>query len=489
MKYFIMFEGMRMKLKLGHNNIEVSNNNKSRTDIKIVFSFNTLILVNAKKYTGMAQIGKFDDLSSPGNTAKIADGQIIVVSLGNKDGFDLANYIKSLGAIAEIIKNNSKIKSIDLVIEDSLGKLINQTIIEFTETSIFYLLNNLYYYDELKSKSKKLSINLINIITTQNQTEALKNAINMADSIYLLRDLAHGPSNIVNPAHLAKTAKNFEKISKKVKVEILEEKDAKKLKMNAFLAVAQGSDSAPKFIKMEYTGEAKNKKPIILIGKGVTFDTGGISLKPGPNMEAMKYDMCGAATVISIFKAVALLDLAINLVCLVPSCENMPSGHAIKPGDVVTTMSGKTVEIINTDAEGRLILCDALTYAAKYKPELVIDLATLTGACIIALGNIASALYSNDESLALKLLKSGLHTNDKVWRMPLYKEYHDMLKGSVADLSNIASWKGEAGSITAACFLEQFTNYKWAHLDIAGTAMSGTGRPFYMLMNFLRNLK
>lgn len=476
-----------MKLKFGQNNIDLLNNHKASNDIKIVFSFDTQILIHAKNHLNNLEIGKYDDLSNPGNTARIGDGQVVAVSLGDKEKFTLANYIKALSAITELIKNNSKIKSIGVVIEDSLSKLLNQTVNEFSETSVFHLLNNLYYYDALKTRPKKISVKSINFITIHEQKSAIKNAVDMADGIYLLRDLAHGPSNIVNPAYLAQTAKSFEKISKKVKVNILEEKDARKLKMNTFLAVAQGSDSAAKFIKMEYFGAAKNKKPIVLVGKGITFDTGGITLKPGPNMEMMKYDMCGAATVISIFRTVAALDLGINLVGLVPSCENMPSGHALKPGDVITTMNGKTVEIPNTDAEGRLILCDALTYAAKYKPELVIDIATLTGACIIALGNVASALYSNDENLAAQLTKSGLHTNDKVWRMPLYKEYHEMLKGNVADLSNIGGWKNEAGSVVAACFLEQFTDYKWAHLDIAGTAMGGTGRPFHMMMNFLRS--
>lgn len=484
-----MFKGSTMKLKFGHNSIELVNNSNTPTNVKVIFSFNTTLLPNAKKHATGFKIGKFDDLQSTASISKLNEGQLILASLGDTKNFSLSNYIKTLNAIAEIIKNNSKINSISLVVEESLAKILNQTISEFTETNIFHLLNSLYYFDELKSNPKKLNFTLVNVITQHAQKTALQSALNMADGVFLVRDLAHGPANIVTPAHLAKTAKSLEKISKKVKIIILEEKDAKKLKMNAFLAVAQGADSEPKFIKMEYSGAAKNKKPIVLIGKGITFDSGGISLKPGSKMDAMKYDMCGAATVIGIFKTIANLELPINLVCLVPTCENMPSGHAIKPGDVITTMSGKTVEIVNTDAEGRLILCDALTYAKKYNPELVIDVATLTGACITALGSAASGMYSNDDNLAAELIKAGLLTNDKVWRMPLFKEYHDMLKGTVADLSNIGSWSGEAGSATAACFLEEFTDYKWAHLDVAGTAMSGTGRPFYMLMNFLRGIK
>lgn len=476
-----------MRLKFGKNNIELHNNNAAAADVKIAFSWDTTLLPNAKKHISGFKIGKYDDLTEAGSTLRLDNGHIILVSFGHIDDFDLVKFIKTFDTLAKIIKNNSKITSISLVIEESVSKLLKQTVSEFTENSIFQLLNGLYYFDELKSTPKKLGLKTINIITLNEQKVALQNALTMANAVFLIKNLAHSPANIVDPTYLAKTAQGFEKINKKVKVEVLDEKDIKKLKMNAFLAVAQGADSAAKFIKMEYSGATT--KPIVLIGKGITFDSGGISLKPGANMDAMKYDMCGAATVMGIFSAVASLELAINLVCLVPSCENMPSGHAIKPGDVVTTMSGKTVEIQNTDAEGRLILCDALTYAQKYKPALVIDMATLTGACVVALGKITSALYSNDESLAVQLIKSGLATHDRVWRMPLFKEYHDMLKGSVADLSNIGGWKAEAGSVTAACFLEQFTSYKWAHLDIAGTAFDGTGRPFYMLMNFLRNFK
>jgi leucyl aminopeptidase len=477
-----------MKLKFDHNNIELTNNTNAQTDVKIIFSFGNTLLPHAKKHIGRFKIGKFEDLQAVASISKLNDGQIILASLGETKGFNLAGLLKTLNSITEIIKNNSKITSVSLVVEESLAKQLDQIISEFTENMVFHFLNSLYSFNELKSEPKKLSLKLINVISSGAQKTAIENALHMAEGVFLIRDLAHGPSNIVTPSHLAKTAKNLEHIGKKVKVSVLDKKDVKKLNMNTFLAVSMGANSEPKFIKMEYYGATKNKKPIVLIGKGITFDSGGISLKAGLKMDAMKYDMCGAATVIGIFKTIATLELPINLVCLVPTCENMPSGHALKPGDVIKTMAGITVEIANTDAEGRLILCDALHYAKKYKPELVIDIATLTGACVTALGSAASGLYSNDEILAAALIKSGLHTNDKVWRMPLFKEYHDMLKGTVADLSNIGSWSGEAGSATAACFLEEFTDYKWAHLDVAGTAMSGTGRPFYMLMNFLRNM-
>ena len=278
---------------------------------------------------------------------------------------------------------------------------------------------------------------------------------------------------------------------------LLDKKDIEKLNMNTFLAVAKGSLEEPKFIKMKYKGTKDKQKPIVLVGKGITFDSGGISIKPSANMDEMKFDMCGAATVMATFLTVAKLNLPINLIAVVPTCENMPSGSALKPGDVIKTMSGQTVEVANTDAEGRLILCDALTYVKKYEPQLVIDIATLTGACVIALGNVASGLYSNDDKLASALITSANKTNDKVWQMPLFEEYHEQLKGNTADISNIGGWGGKGGSVTAACFLAKFVDYKWAHLDIAGTAWNGsfssteisgaTGRPFYLLMDFLRN--
>lgn len=483
-----------MKLKFQKNTIELFNNSPKKFDVTIIFSFNHTLLTNARKHVSGVKISKYDDLSKSGRIAKLSDGTIFVVSLGEKEKFDQTNYLSALKSVMGVVTNNSLIHSISIVQEETLAKDLKFTNAQFTESTIFHLLDNLYYFDELKSKPKTLNLKQINFITQVESKLPLNNAISLIDGIFLVRDLGNNPANIVTPTYLADTAHSFKKISKKVTVNVLDEKDIKKLKMNAFLAVAQGSNEAMKFIQMEYQGAAKNKKPIVLVGKGITFDSGGISIKPGHNMDAMKFDMCGAATVVGIFNSVVKLNLPINLVCLVPTCENMPSGKAVKPGDVVTSMSGQTIEIVNTDAEGRLILCDALTYAKRYKPELVIDMATLTGACIIALGDVASGLYSNNDILANQLINSGTKTNDKVWRMPLFTEYHDMLKGTVADLSNIGSWKGSAGSVTAACFLEKFTDYKWAHLDIAGSATGGfnglaTGRPFYLLMDFLRNHK
>ena len=274
-------------------------------------------------------------------------------------------------------------------------------------------------------------------------------------------------------------------------VEVLDEKENKKLGMHAFLGVAKGSKEEPRFIKLEYKGAKKSAQPVILVGKGITFDSGGISLKPGAQVDDMKYDMCGAATVLGVFAAVAKLGLAVNLIVLVASCENMPSGHAQKPGDIVTSMAGKTIEVLNTDAEGRLILCDALHYAKQFNPEWVVDVATLTGACVVALGSVASGLYANDEDLHASIQAASLRANDKVWRLPLFDEYKALIKGNHADLLNIGGWGGKAGSVTAAMFLQEFTDYKWAHLDVAGTASTAeakgsTGRPFKLLVELVR---
>ncbi len=271
-------------------------------------------------------------------------------------------------------------------------------------------------------------------------------------------------------------------------MEILDEPQIAALGMNSFLAVAKGSVEPPKLITMNYKGG--QGKPVVLVGKGITFDTGGISLKPGEGMDEMKYDMLGAGAVLGVMKAVVELQLPINVVGVIATCENMPAGNALKPGDIVTSMSGQTIEVLNTDAEGRLILCDALTFAGKFDPETVIDLATLTGACVIALGHIASGLYANDEALAAQLLAAADASGDKTWRMPLWDDYQDLLKSNFADMANIGGRPG--GSITAACFLARYTKaYRWAHFDIAGTAWKSgaakgaTGRPVSLLLDFL----
>jgi leucyl aminopeptidase len=306
----------------------------------------------------------------------------------------------------------------------------------------------------------------------------------------IARQLGNTPANICNPNFLAKEAKKIAKIQPKLTVTVLKESDMETLKMGSLLSVSAGSVEPANLIIVKYKGTKSNTKPIVLVGKAVTFDSGGISLKPGRGMDEMKFDMCGGAAVLGVMNAVSEANLPVNVIGVVPAVENMPAGNATKPGDVVTSMSGQTIEVLNTDAEGRLILCDALTYVDKFKPDTVIDIATLTGAVIGALGKITSGLLSNNDELAAQLLSSGESSGDRAWRLPLWEEYDKQLKSNFADMANIG---GEAGTITAACFLSRFTKkYKWAHLDVAGTAwISGpkkgaTGRPVPILMEYLK---
>ncbi|MCW8829744.1 MAG: leucyl aminopeptidase [Gammaproteobacteria bacterium] len=357
-----------------------------------------------------------------------------------------------------------------------------------------------YRFDQMKSKKKDEERPVLRKVsfpyTTRGEGALIKlgivqgRAIN--DGIDLTKDLSNLPGNICTPSYLADQARALARQHKSIKTTILDEKQMEKLGMGALLSVSRGSRQPAKLIVMEFTGTtAKNKqKPIVLVGKGLTFDAGGISLKPAAAMDEMKYDMCGGASVFGTMKAIAEMELPINVVGVVPSSENLPDGDANKPGDIVTTMSGQTVEILNTDAEGRLILCDALTYSKKFDPSLVIDIATLTGACIVALGSHAAGLLANDEELAVKLLEAGQKSGDRAWQLPLWEEYDEQLKSPFADMANIGG-KG-AGTITAASFLARYTKeYKWAHLDIAGTAWlsnaekGATGRPVPLLTQFL----
>lgn len=314
----------------------------------------------------------------------------------------------------------------------------------------------------------------------------------------LARTLGNLPSNLCTPTYLGETSKKLEHTYKSVKVQVMDRKQIESLGMGAFLSVARGSDEPPRFIVLRHTGKPVRKTvkdpagPIVLVGKGITFDSGGISIKPASTMDEMKFDMCGAASVLGTFRALAELQLPIDVVGLIPTCENMPSGKANKPGDVVTSLSGQTIEILNTDAEGRLILCDALTYAERFKPSVVVDIATLTGGCIVALGNVNSGLFSKDDALAEALLRAGRESLDTAWRMPLDDAYQDLLTSNFADIANIGGTS--ASAVTAACFLSRFAKaYRWAHLDIAGTAWRGgkekgsTARPVPLLVQFLLN--
>ena len=320
-------------------------------------------------------------------------------------------------------------------------------------------------------------------------TEAFENSVAVVAGVEYAREWGNRPANHATPTLLAEAARSLAKFPG-VQCKVMGPAEVARLGMGAFLAVAKGSEEPLRLIELRYSGAAKTQQPVVLVGKGITFDTGGISIKPAPEMDEMKFDMCGAASVLGVFRALAELQPAINVVGLIPACENMPDGRAIKPGDVVTSMSGQTIEILNTDAEGRLVLCDALTYAARFKPAALVDIATLTGACVIALGGVRSGLFATDDALADALLKAGDAADDLCWRMPLDEDYAEGLKTHFADVGNVAGRPG--GAVTAAKFLQRFVgDYPWAHLDIAGSAWKGgaakgaTGRPVGLLVQYL----
>jgi leucyl aminopeptidase len=352
-----------------------------------------------------------------------------------------------------------------------------------------------YRFERMKSKKndprplKRISI----AATSRHDAAAMERGVlegrAIAAGVSLAKDLGNLPGNVCTPTYLAEAAVKLAH-EWKLRVEVLEQKDMEKLGMNTLLSVARGSRQPPKFIVLHYTGAGKKDRPVALVGKGITFDTGGISIKPAAEMDEMKFDMCGAASVLGTLRAIAELKPRLNVVGLIPTTENMPGGNATKPGDIVTSLSGQTVEILNTDAEGRLILCDALTYAERFEPQAVVDIATLTGACVIALGHVCSGLFANKDALARELIAAGDESWDRAWRLPVWQDYQEQLKSNFADFANIGGRAG--GAITAACFLARFTRkYDWAHLDIAGTAWKtgkekgATGRPVPLLTTFL----
>ena len=348
-----------------------------------------------------------------------------------------------------------------------------------------------YVYTTTKSKAEARTLNRVVVggVDTEAVTEAFERSVAVATGVEFAREWGNRPANHATPTLLADAAKALAD-HPGIQCKIMGPADVAKLGMGAFLAVAQGAREPLRLIELRYNGAAKTQAPVVLVGKGITFDTGGISMKPAAEMDEMKYDMCGAASVLGVFRALAELQPSINVVGLIPACENMPDGNAIKPGDVVTSMSGQTIEILNTDAEGRLVLCDVLTYAARFKPAVLVDIATLTGACVIALGGVRSGLFSSDDALASALLDAGDTAQDLCWRLPLDEDYAEGLKSNFADVANVAGRPG--GSITAAKFLQRFVGeFPWAHLDIAGTAWKSgaakgaTGRPVGLLVQYL----
>lgn len=445
-------------------------------------------ILNREKFNGEAG-DTLTLLHSVGQSAS----RLILLGLGKKNGkgeISRSNFKKSLDKLIPIAKQYRHIAidlnglSIEETCPQNSAKLIVKT-----------LATGLWQFTQFKSdKPKSPALQKLTLLSDKKSTSALnsgsKEGAALASGINLARELGNLPGNVCTPSYLSKQARALVRGRSDASVKVLTEKQMKDLGMGAFLSVSAGSDEPGQLIVLEYRGAAKSKAPVALVGKGITFDTGGISIKPGAGMDEMKFDMCGAASVLGTFRALLEIKPKINVVAVIAAAENMPSGKATKPGDIVTTMSGQTVEILNTDAEGRLVLCDALTYVQKYKPSTIIDIATLTGACVIALGSHAHGLYSNDDDLAQDLLDAGKAADDKAWHMPLWDEYQKQLESNFADMANIGG--REAGSVTAACYLSRFVKgYRWAHLDIAGTAWKSgaakgaTGRPVSLLLEYL----
>ena len=416
--------------------------------------------------------------------------RVLLVRLGERDKYDVAAFREALRGLGAALKGLGA-KDVVLLVADFAvgGRGLPWTV----RHAILGIRDAFYRFDQLKTQKKPAAPALAAVtlaitgapLTLQAQA-ALKEAVATADGIDLARTLGNLPANLCTPSHLADEARKLA-AQFKLGIEVLERRDMEKLGMGALLSVTRGSRQPPKLIVLRYNGASKKKKPLVLVGKGITFDTGGISLKPGGDMDEMKFDMSGAGSVLGAIRALASMRAPVNVVGVVPTCENMPGGEATRPGDVVTTLSGQTVEILNTDAEGRLILCDALTYAARFDPEAVVDIATLTGACVIALGHVATGLFANDQKLADDILAAGDDAWDRVWQMPLWEDYQEQLRSNFADMANIGG--RPAGSVTAACYLARFTRkLRWAHLDIAGTAWrsgrdkGSTGRPVPLLV-------
>jgi len=425
-----------------------------------------------------------------------AADRVLLVGLGKEEPIADKDFAQAAKAVATTFRS---LGAKDAIIALPLAKVLARDLAWAIRSSVAAIYDTAYRSDTLKSikEPTQAGVKKIAFAVAKDQVAIAKTTlaqgIAIAHGVDLAKDLGNLPGNVCTPSYLASTARSLAR-THNMGVEVLARKQIEALKMGSFLSVAKGSDEPPKFIVLKHMGGKAKEAPVVLVGKGLTFDAGGISLKPGAGMDEMKYDMGGAASVLGTMQATAELKLKLNVIGIIPSCENLPSGTANKPGDIVTSMAGLTIEILNTDAEGRLILCDALTYAERFNPAAVIDIATLTGACVTALGHHNSGLFSRHDDahdqLANDLLAAGKATGDTAWRMPIEDAYHEQLKSNFADLANIGG--PPAGSITAACFLDRFAKkYTWAHLDIAGTAWKSgaakgaTGRPVPLLTEFL----
>ncbi len=424
------------------------------------------------------------------NLPGVAAERVLVVSLGGRAAYGERAFRDALAGAARALANGPATDAALVLSTELSGRSLAWRLLHTSRL----LADGAYRFDAPRAVpapatgARKITLAIADKVTAELQ-EAVRRGLAIAEGTALTRDLGNLPGNVCHPSYLADTARALGK-EFKFKVDVLERADMAKLGMGSLLSVGQGSDQPCKLIVMHYKGGAATAKPIVLVGKGLTFDTGGISLKPGADLDEMKFDMCGGGTVLGVFKTLGRLGLPLNVIGIVPAAENMPSGNASRPGDVVRSMSGQTIEILNTDAEGRLILCDSLTYAERFEPACVVDVATLTGACVVALGAHAHGLFANDDALAAELLGCGTETGDRAWHLPLWDDYQGQLKSNFADMSNLGG--RAAGAITAALFLASFTKaYPWAHMDIAGTssvsgdAKGATGRPVPLLAEFL----
>jgi leucyl aminopeptidase len=420
--------------------------------------------------------------------------RVLLVGLGKERDFRDKEFRQAIRAAVKLLNETGSYEAVLYLTEE---KVKRREVAWRVEHAVIVAMDAVYRFEQMKSEPtevrrplRKLTLSVPQRSDLSAGEAAAARGLAIAHGMDFAKDLGNLPSNVCTPTYLGERALELGREFPDIKVTVMERAQIEALGMGTFLSVTKGSAEPPRFIVLQYEHSARKQKPIVLVGKGITFDTGGISIKPSADMDQMKFDMCGAASVFGTLRAIAELKAKLNVVGLVPTCENMPSGHATKPGDIVKSMSGQTVEILNTDAEGRLILADALTYAERYEPHAVVDIATLTGAMVVALGHVASGVFSNSDSLARALLAAGDDAYDRGWQMPLWDDYQEGLSSNFADFANIAGRAG--GSITAACFLSRFARkYDWAHLDIAGTAWKegkekgATGRPVAMLATWL----
>ncbi|MGE5170452.1 MAG: leucyl aminopeptidase [Rudaea sp.] len=420
--------------------------------------------------------------------------RVLLIGLGKERDFRDREFRQAIRSAVKLLNETGSYEAVLYLTEE---KVKRREVAWRVEHAVIVAMDAVYRFEQMKSEPtevrrplRKLTLSVPQRSDLGAGEAAAARGLAIAQGMDFAKDLGNLPGNVCTPRYLAERAQELSKAYPEVKVTVLERAEIEALGMGSFLSVSSGSEEPPRFIVLEYDQSQRKQKPIVLVGKGITFDTGGISIKPAADMDQMKFDMCGAASVLGTFRAIAELKSKLSLVGLVPTCENMPSGRATKPGDIVKSMSGQTVEILNTDAEGRLILADALTYAERYEPQAVIDVATLTGAIVIALGHVASGVFSNSDSLARALIAAGEDAYDRGWQMPLWDDYQEALASNFADFANVGGRAG--GSVTAACFLSRFARkYDWAHIDVAGVAWKegkekgATGRPVPMLATWL----